>query len=973
MRLRNRIVLTLAGLFACHFLVQGYLDYRDIGNELKLKLQSQAASIRTALSLGQTDSTLRPLPLPEAIDGIDVQLQRPGVRDGGGQEVETELDYFVTHPSTTFRLRRVESPDGKDYYRYTAPIAAATAGNQASPHSLLEIRFPAQQAEADAIADFEHRLLVHGVGILLVFIITAWLIDRILLIPIGRLKQVVSRLAGDDTQLNARLREDRDLEQVSRRFEQMAGIIQQREQALNRQKGLFALLSQTNKIIIRDVEPRQLFKRFCEIAVTYGEFVAAWIGEVDSARQQVRPVASSHVNRLDKRSSITLRSDSPPGMAVFGGRPVFIDQIDWDQGELDWCQPVTPRIGQSAAVLPILRKGQVLGLLTVYAESSDYFDQIVQDLLDEVVGDIAFAIVNHTRNQAHKAAHKQLAHSSRRLAKVNHQMRLLLESTGEGIFGVDQKGDCTFINQAAASMLGYKQDEVLSQPIHRMIRMPELAQRAFSAGMQQQVPRRVKDESFRRFDGTLFPVEYSTHPMIEEGRVKGAVTVFRDVTETRSMLREMRFLASHDPLTHLYNRHAFDQRLRQAFAEARDYGLTHVLFYMDLDQFKLVNDTCGHVAGDTMLRHLAHQLRQAIGAGGVLARLGGDEFGLLLERTSLEQGQQVAGQIFETIKRFRFSWEGRSFSCGVSIGIAGIDANTESTHSVLSAADTACYVAKDMGRNRMHVYRPYDEEITRQQGQMRWVNRIETAIQQESFSLMQQPILSIGSHAIGDEHVEVLLRMHDSEGGVIAPGAFIPAAERYNLMGGLDRWVIRNTFRWLAEHPDRLEELGLCAINLSGQSLGEGALYEYILEQLREFQLPAQKISFEITETAVVSRLDQATRFISLLRRRGFRFALDDFGTGMSSFAYLKSLPVDFLKIDGSFVRNMLNDPVDRAMVESINRIGHLMGLKTIAEYVESDQILEQLIDLGVDYAQGFGIMEPTPLVAVGSGPSGVA
>jgi diguanylate cyclase (GGDEF)-like protein len=456
--------------------------------------------------------------------------------------------------------------------------------------------------------------------------------------------------------------------------------------------------------------------------------------------------------------------------------------------------------------------------------------------------------------------------------------------------------------------------------------------------------------------------------MLEDGTLKGSVTVFRDVTETRSMLREMRFLASHDPLTHLLNRHAFDQRLRQAFADARDYELTHVLFYMDLDQFKLVNDTCGHVAGDTMLRHLSHHLRQAIGAEGVLARLGGDEFGLLLERSTLERGLQVAERIFAAVKAFRFTWEGRSFSCALSIGIAEINASTENTHTALSVADTACYVAKDMGRNRVHVYRPYDEEISRQQVQMRWVHRIETAIQDERFCLMQQPILSIGDSAIGDEHVEVLLRMRDDQGREITPGAFIPAAERYNLMVSLDRWVIRNTFSWLANHPERLEELGLCAINLSGQSLGDSAFYEYILEQLREYQLPAEKISFEITETAVVSRLDQATRFISLLKRRGFRFALDDFGTGMSSFAYLKSLPVDFLKIDGGFVKNMLNDPVDRAMVESINRIGHLMGLRTVAEYVESDQILEQLIDMGVDYAQGFGIMKPSPLTAEGSG-----
>jgi diguanylate cyclase (GGDEF)-like protein len=383
---------------------------------------------------------------------------------------------------------------------------------------------------------------------------------------------------------------------------------------------------------------------------------------------------------------------------------------------------------------------------------------------------------------------------------------------------------------------------------------------------------------------------------------------------------------------------------------------------MDLDQFKLVNDTCGHVAGDMMLRQLSHCLQRTIGENDVLARLGGDEFGLLMENRKLSQATQMANLISSAVRAFRFSWEGRSFTTGVSIGIVAIDPNTESPHNALSAADAACYVAKDMGRNRIHVYQPYDEEINRQQGEMRLVTKIESAIDQQRFSLLQQPIMSLNASAIGDEHIEVLVRMQDEEGAMIMPGTFIPAAERYNIMHNVDRWVIGEAFRWLSENRERLDELGLCAINLSGQSLGESTLHEYILEQLRYYGLPAEKISFEITETAVVSRLDQAARFISLLKRRGFRFALDDFGTGMSSFAYLKHLPVDYLKIDGGFVRNMLNDPIDRAMVESINHIGHLMGLQTIAEYVEDDQTLEQLIDIGVDYAQGYGVVQPMPL-----------
>jgi diguanylate cyclase (GGDEF)-like protein/PAS domain S-box-containing protein len=812
----------------------------------------------------------------------------------------------------------------------------------------------------------QRSLLIHGIGILLAFLLLGWLLDRLLLTPIQRLKRIAQEMAEGNYGVATELAGCRHLKNLSRSLERMVAVIAQREQALTRQKGLYAVLSQTNKMIIRNESPQRLFEGFCRIAVTCGGFSAAWVGTVDQPAALIRRLAAEcPAGKLPGNPTIRLKQDDPLGMVVIGRCTAIIDQIDWS-GDNSWLLLDGQEIGQSAAVLPVLRGDEVPILLAVFAEQSNDFDDTIRDLLEEVAGDLAFAIKNHQRNRAHKAAHHKLEISSARLARLNRQMRLLLESTGEGIFGVDRQGYCTFINKAAAALLGYRREQLLNQSIHALIRLPEYAKQRFDAGMERlKAPKRVKDESFRRQDGTLFPVEYSTYPIVEEGRIRGSVSVFRDVTETRSMLREMRFLAGHDPLTHLYNRHAFDQRLRQAFSDARDYGVGHVLCYMDLDQFKVVNDTCGHVAGDTMLRHLSHHLRQAVGADGVLARLGGDEFGLLLERCELEAGLRVVDRIFDVVKRFRFSWEGRSFSCGVSIGVVVIDPDTENTHSALSAADTACYVAKDMGRNRVHVYRPYDEEISRQQGEMRWVNRIETAIQQERFRLMQQPIMSLASNAIGDEHVEVLLRMIDDNGGEISPGSFIPSAERYNLMGSLDRWVIRNTFSWLAGNPLRLEELGLCAINLSGQSLGDGSLHEYILEQLRHYGLPAEKISFEITETAVVSRLDQATRFISLLKRRGFRFALDDFGTGMTSFAYLKHLPVDYIKIDGSFVRNMLNDPVDLAMVESINRIGHLMGLQTIAEYVESDQILEQLIDLGVDYAQGYGVNRPVPLMSM--------
>ncbi|MEJ2590877.1 MAG: diguanylate cyclase, partial [Candidatus Thiodiazotropha sp.] len=619
----------------------------------------------------------------------------------------------------------------------------------------------------------ERSLLTHGIGFLLAFLLLGWLLDRLLLTPILRLKRVAKELAQGNYGVATELGECRHLTHLSHSLERMAGVIAQREQALNRQKGLYAVLSQTNKSIIRNESPQRLYERFCYIAVAYGGFSAAWVGAVDRPAGLIRRLAAACPDgRVSGNPSIRLDTDDPLGMAVIGGCPVIIDQIDWAGGDNAWMLLDRRSVGQSAAVLPVMRGDQVPALLAVFAEEPDYFDDTIKDLLEEVAGDLAFAIENHERNQAHRAAHRELEASSERLARLNRQMHLLLESTGEGIFGVDRQGYCSFINAAAATLLGYQREQLLNQPIHTLIRLPEYANRRFNHGMEQQkAPKRVKDESFRRQDGTLFPVEYSTYPILQDGEVQGSVSVFRDVTETRSMMREMRFLAGHDPLTHLSNRHAFDQRLRQAFADVRDYGVGHVLCYMDLDQFKVVNDTCGHVAGDTMLRHLSHHLRQAVGADGVLARLGGDEFGLLLERCELEAGLRVVDRIFEAVKRFRFSWEGRTFSCGVSIGVVVIDPETESTHSALSAADTACYVAKDMGRNRVHVYRPYDEEITRQQGEMRWVNRIESAIQLERFRLLQQPIMSLASSAIGDEHVEVLLRMLDDQGGEISPGA----------------------------------------------------------------------------------------------------------------------------------------------------------------------------------------------------------
>ncbi|MET0007474.1 MAG: EAL domain-containing protein [Candidatus Thiodiazotropha sp. 6PLUC9] len=858
-------------------------------------------------------------------------------------------------------------------YRLIHTESQQSAHSSSTSQGLADLKDQGAKFEVQTVDAVKQNALVYGLALIFSFLLLYWLINRVLRSPLSEYRKIADELSQGNYLAAHRLPVAGALAPLSDVIKQMARENFKHQQVIAQQKKVYTALSEISKMVLLNPPPNVLFEKACDIAVNFGGFVAAWVGEVEIEGKLLRPIACAGIKKehlkvckfdLDLTDP---QGDSPLAAAIYGKCSSVITRIDQEEGKTTWHRIAQMSGGQSVAVFPILVKQEVVAAFTVYALEPNTISQSIHDLLDAMVSSLAFAIENYERDQAHRIARESSEESSRQLTEANRQLSLLLESTGEGIFGVDEKDCCTFINKAGAEMLGYAQKELLGKPIHTKVRMFDEAGLSFNnTVVVQGNPARVKDESFLRLNETLFPVEYSTYP-IEENRVfKGSVTVFRDVTSSRSMMREMRFLATHDSLTHLLNRHAFDQRLRQAFADSQEHSAEHVLLYMDLDQFKLVNDTCGHVAGDMMLRQLSHRLQSTIGVNDVLARLGGDEFGLLMENCKLDQARQKANEISATVKAFRFSWEGRSFTTGVSIGIVAIGPKTESPHSALSSADAACYVAKDMGRNRIHIYQTYDEEINRQQGEMRLVTKIESAIDQQRFSLLQQSIMSLKSNAIGDEHIELLVRMEDEDGEQIMPGSFIPAAERYNIMHSVDRWVIGEAFRWLSENPERLEELGLCAINLSGQSLGETNLHEYILEKLRLYNLPAEKISFEITETAVVSRLDQAARFMSLLKRRGFRFALDDFGTGMSSFAYLKHLPVDYLKIDGSFVRNMLNDPVDRAMVESINHIGHLMGLQTIAEYVENDQILEQLIDIGVDYAQGYGIVQPSPLHGIG-------
>jgi diguanylate cyclase (GGDEF)-like protein len=435
----------------------------------------------------------------------------------------------------------------------------------------------------------------------------------------------------------------------------------------------------------------------------------------------------------------------------------------------------------------------------------------------------------------------------------------------------------------------------------------------------------------------------------------------KELEERRRAEKQLNFMARHDVLTGLPNRVAFDVRLEELLSDARTENHAHAMFYMDLDQFKVVNDTCGHAAGDHLLRQVAELLRKEVRQGDIIARLGGDEFGVLLPYCNLEVAERIANNMLQALEDFRFSWDGKIFTIGVSIGLVPILPDSESRDSVLSLADAMCYNAKDRGRNCVSVWTGKEENGADRHSEMQWVSRITEAMEDHRIVLMQQAIAPLQADEDG-HHYEILIRLQDQDGNLIAPGAFLPAAERYNLMPRIDRYVVSTMFSWLAANPAHLQQLHLCSINLSGVSLGDNNFQHYLEEQFLKFGIPPEKICFEVTETMAVRALNQTIEFMESFRAMGCKFSLDDFGSGFSSYAYLKNLPVDFLKIDGAFVRDIVEDPLDRAMVKSINEIGHVMGKKTIAEFVETQAIVDRLQAMGVDYAQGYHIGRPQPL-----------
>lgn len=460
-------------------------------------------------------------------------------------------------------------------------------------------------------------------------------------------------------------------------------------------------------------------------------------------------------------------------------------------------------------------------------------------------------------------------------------------------------------------------------------------------------------------------VDFVYQPIIEaDGSVSGIFVQGHDVSESHRLEEQLRYQASHDALTGLVNRQEFEDRLAQLINHVQQTRSQSSMLYLDLDQFKVVNDTCSHEAGDELLQYVSDLLSQAVDDGMTLGRLGGDEFGILLPGCSVEVAEQVAEELRELIAEAEFCWGQRRFGLSISVGVVSFDGSGFTLKEVLSTADSACFLAKEKGRNRVHVHHPADAELAARLREMDWVGRLRDALQENRLLLFGQRIRALGPKGHEMDRMEVLARVRDVDDSIIEPMAFIPAAERYNLMPMVDRYVVRATLEHIAGELTQGRACVPHAINISGTTLSDDSFVPFVRAQIAEYGVPAYLICFEITETAAVTNLTETARMIHQLRVLGFRFALDDFGSGMSSFGYLKSLPVDYLKIDGSFVKDIADDPVDCAMVEAIIRVAHVMGIKTIAEYAESEAIIERLTAIGADFAQGHAVHRPEPLAS---------
>jgi diguanylate cyclase (GGDEF)-like protein/PAS domain S-box-containing protein len=556
----------------------------------------------------------------------------------------------------------------------------------------------------------------------------------------------------------------------------------------------------------------------------------------------------------------------------------------------------------------------------------------------------------------------ELKLAERALTTSEHRFRTLYNDNPLMLITVDKDQKINSINQFGCEHLGYSKEELIGISVCELYAEEDREQAKQNFNKCFQAPYLVHKWELKRYLklGGVISVHETARVIYDVKNEPMALIVCEDITVRKQTEEKLTYHASHDMLTGLINRREFEHRVQSLLDEEQGEEVQHALCYLDLDQFKVVNDTSGHVAGDELLKQLSARLSQSVRRHDTIARLGGDEFGVLFENCNLDDAFRLAETLLNTIHEFQFAWENTLHRVGASIGLVCISSNTRNLTELLKEADAACYVAKDTGRNRIHIYQPDDTQISERHGEMLWVNRIQHALEMDRFCLFAQEILSLDEeHA---SHYELLVRMLDDTGNPVPPGHFLPAAERFNLITDIDYWVIDAAFSALNKNPNFVSSITFVSINISGPSLAKKGFHSFVERKLADYHIPANKICFEITETAAITNLQNANQFITQMKQLGCQFALDDFGSGLSSFGYLKQLPVEYLKIDGIFVKDIDSDPIDLEMVKSINQIGHVMGMKTIAEFVENDAIKSTLQELGVNYAQGYGIAKPIPL-----------
>jgi diguanylate cyclase (GGDEF)-like protein/PAS domain S-box-containing protein len=548
-----------------------------------------------------------------------------------------------------------------------------------------------------------------------------------------------------------------------------------------------------------------------------------------------------------------------------------------------------------------------------------------------------------------------------------------MQSLNEAIVTTDLEGRLVYLNPAAEKLLGVAGSQAIGRPLEDVVELvdendrKELSEPIKDAvgGNGNGTPHNLSRRAvlLGRASGEERAIELAASPMRgDDGEVAGAVILMHDVTVLRGLHRQMSYQATHDALTGLVNRREFERRLDEATEAARNGEAVHMLCYLDLDRFKIVNDTSGHLAGDSMLREVAKLLREAVRDSDTVARLGGDEFGMLLVGCPLEKARQISDDVCRSIAAYRFGWHDRVFNIGVSIGLIEIGREAGTVEQLLAAADSACYVAKKEGAGRVSVYSSRDEALARNKGEIEWLQKLQSALKEERFALYYQPIVAAYGGETDGPSMEVLLRMLDETGAEIAPLEFVAAAERYRLMASVDRWVVQTTMVALSRNAFQLAPDRSVAMNISGQTLGDPLFLEFVVECLDRTGISADQVCFEITESAVIGNMESARRFVGVLHGMGCKFTIDDFGSGVASFSSLKNLPLDYLKLDGSFMRNLARDSVSQTMVTAMIKLARTLNFKIIAEQVEDSAALDVARKMGVDFVQGFVIARPARL-----------